>query len=82
MAKARTRAFRETRAHAVSPGLRSHQGAVPAGRRVRGKLPQPPASVRRVGGYRAVLSPLLAEIIGACRPWTVSMISALSIPWR
>jgi hypothetical protein len=27
-------------------------------------------------------SPVLAEIIGALRAWTVAMISALSLPWR
>jgi hypothetical protein len=32
--------------------------------------------------YGAVRSPEVAEITGAGREWTVSMISALSIPWR
>ena len=32
--------------------------------------------------YSIVRSPLLAEIIGGLRAWTVSMISALSIPCR
>ena len=36
----------------------------------------------RARSYRAVCKPEVAEIIGARREWTVSMISALSIPWR
>jgi hypothetical protein len=32
--------------------------------------------------YRVICSPALAEITGDGRAWTVSMISALSIPWR
>jgi len=35
-----------------------------------------------VRSYGAVRSPEVAEITGAGREWTVSMISALSIPWR
>jgi hypothetical protein len=32
--------------------------------------------------YRVICSPALAEITGDGRAWTVSMISALSMPWR
>jgi hypothetical protein len=32
--------------------------------------------------YGLICSPALAEITGDGRPWTVSMISALSMPWR
>ena len=32
--------------------------------------------------YGLICSPALAEITGEGRPWTVSMISALSMPWR
>jgi hypothetical protein len=32
--------------------------------------------------YRLIRSPALAEIVGDCRPWTVLMISLLSMPWR
>ena len=33
-------------------------------------------------GYRLIWRPALAEIVGDGRPWTVLMISLLSIPWR
>jgi hypothetical protein len=32
--------------------------------------------------YLAIWRPALAEMTADGRPWTVSMISALSIPWR
>jgi hypothetical protein len=32
--------------------------------------------------YRLVCKPALAEIVGDGRPWTVLMISLLSMPWR
>jgi hypothetical protein len=32
--------------------------------------------------YRLICSPALAEIVGDRRPWTVLMISLLSMPWR
>jgi hypothetical protein len=38
-----------------------------------------PAMVR---SYEPVRRPAVAEITGAGREWTVSMISELSIPWR
>jgi len=36
----------------------------------------------RAPGDDVVFRPALAEIMGDGRPWTVSMISALSVPWR
>ncbi len=43
-----------------------------------------PAGADRPGGcyYRVIRRPALAEIVGDGRPWTVLMISLLSIPWR
>jgi hypothetical protein len=32
--------------------------------------------------YRLICRPALAEIVGHGRPWTVPMISLLSMPWR
>ena len=32
--------------------------------------------------YRLIWRPALAEIVGDGRPWTVLMISLLSMPWR
>jgi hypothetical protein len=53
----------------ASPGY----GVGRAGKR----RPDPPA-VR----YRLITRPALAEMVGDGRPWTVLMISLLSIPWR
>jgi hypothetical protein len=50
------------------PGVRRR-----AGRR----RPDPVASI-----YRLIVRPALAEIVGDGRPWTVLMISLLSMPWR
>jgi hypothetical protein len=36
---------------------------------------------RRLVPYRLICSPALAEIVGDGRPWTVLMISLLSMPW-
>ena len=33
-------------------------------------------------GYRLICRPAFAEIVGDGRPWTVLMISLLSMPWR
>jgi hypothetical protein len=41
-------------------------------------MPADPALV----AYRLIRRPALAEIVGEGRPWTVLMISLLSIPWR
>ncbi len=46
---------------------------------------RPPGVGRPVGStpsYRVICSPAVAEITGDGRPWTVSMISALSMPCR
>jgi hypothetical protein len=32
--------------------------------------------------YRLIMRPALAEMVGDGRPWTVLMISLLSMPWR
>jgi hypothetical protein len=32
--------------------------------------------------YRLITRPALAEMVGDGRPWTVLMISLLSMPWR
>jgi hypothetical protein len=32
--------------------------------------------------YRVICRPAFAEIVGDGRPWTVLMISLLSMPWR
>jgi hypothetical protein len=37
---------------------------------------------RRLSIYRLICRPALAEIVGDGRPWTVLMISLLSMPWR
>jgi hypothetical protein len=37
---------------------------------------------QRAAGYRLMRRPALAEIVGDGRPWTVLMISELSMPWR
>jgi hypothetical protein len=36
----------------------------------------------RASFYRLIVRPALAEIVGDGRPWTVLMISLLSMPWR
>jgi hypothetical protein len=44
---------------------------------------RPPADLKLLAAfYGLICSPALAEITGDGRPWTVSMISALSMPWR
>jgi hypothetical protein len=37
---------------------------------------------RHLGRYRLICRPAVAEIVGDGRPWTVLMISLLSMPWR
>lgn len=41
-----------------------------------------PADLIARAVYLLIWSPALAEMTGDGRPWTVSMISALSMPWR
>jgi len=53
------------------------------GGRVAARAPLRAATgISAVRSYRAVRRPDVAEITGAGREWTVSMISELSIPWR
>jgi hypothetical protein len=49
------------------------------GRRVRWRGGEP-TRLRSI--YRVIWRPTVAEIVGDGRPWTVLMISLLSMPWR
>ena len=61
---------------APSPGT-SHSPAEGVGR-VGRQAPADPTLV----SYGLICSPALAEIVGDGSPWTVLMISLLSMPWR
>ncbi len=50
--------------------------------KVFGRVGRPAPADPTLVAYRLICRPALAEIVGDGRPWTVLMISLLSMPWR
>ncbi len=76
------------RAGRLEAALDAYEEALTEGRRVgrANTVQYALANIHMDGGRSAcalqICSPALAEIMGGRRLWTVSMISAVSIPWR